>query len=144
MSESSAATEILDALMRNMRDIISTKTIVGEPIQNGSTTILPVMKVALGFGAGAGSVGSEKPGDSRSGGGGGGGGGGGISITPVGFLVVDERRALLITPKQSRFEWVAESLPDLLEKFGKIVQDFRGKKKPSEEAGSTETSGQKP
>ncbi|HEY3294612.1 MAG TPA: spore germination protein GerW family protein [bacterium] len=125
----SGATEILDALMRNMRDIISTKTVVGEPIQNGSTTILPVMKVALGFGAGAG--GGEKPGE--NGAGGGGGGGGGISITPIGFLVVDEKRALLITPKHSRFDWVVESLPELLDKIGHIAQDFR--RKPSGEEG---------
>ena len=125
----SGATEILDALMRNMRDIISTKTIVGDPIQNGSTTILPVMKVALGFGAGAG--GGETPGEPGSGGGG--GGGGGISITPVGFLVVDEKRALLITPKHSRFDWVVETLPDLLDKIGKMAQDFR--RKPSGEEG---------
>jgi uncharacterized spore protein YtfJ len=127
----SSATEILDALMRNMREIISTKTIVGDPIQSGATTILPVMKVALGFGAGAGS--GEKPGDSAKGGMGGGGGGGGISITPVGFLVVDEKRALLITPKHSKFDWVVETLPELLEKIGKMAQDFRKKPAGSED-----------
>ncbi len=127
------ATEILDALMKNMREIISTKTIVGEPIQNGSTTILPVMKVALGFGAGAGSGQGEKTGEGGVGGGAG-GGGGGIAITPVGFLVVDEKRALLITPKHSRFDWVVETIPELLEKLGKMAQDFR--KKPSGEDGT--------
>jgi len=138
MSES-GATEILDALMRNMRDIISTKTVVGDPIQSGGTTILPVMKVSLGFGAGAGKGG--KTGESNQNGGGG-GGGGGISISPVGFLVVDEKRALLITPKQARFDWVVESLPDLLEKIGRMAQDFRKKKGP--EGGPGEESGATP
>ena len=123
----SGASEILDSLMRNMRDLISTKTVVGEPIQSGATTILPVMKVTVGFAAGAGSGRGTKPGETTSGGGGGGGGGGGISVTPVGFLVVDEKRAMLITPKQSKFDWLAESLPELLDKIGKVAQDFRSK-----------------
>jgi uncharacterized spore protein YtfJ len=137
MSES-GATEILDALMRNMRDIISTKTVVGEAIQSGGTTILPVMKVSLGFGAGAGRGG--KPGDPNQSGGGG-GGGGGISISPVGFLVVDEKRALLITPKQARFDWVVESLPDLLEKIGNMAKDFRKRKGTDGGKDATEQSG---
>jgi sporulation protein YtfJ len=125
----SEATEILDALMRNMREIISTKTIIGEPIQSNGTTILPVMKVTLGFAAGAGSGKSEKPGQNTTAmGGSGGGGGGGVSISPVGFLVVDADRAMLITPKSSKWEWVAESLPEILEKLGKLGKDFRAKK----------------
>jgi uncharacterized spore protein YtfJ len=127
----SGATEILDALMRNMRDIISTRTVVGDPIQNGGTTILPVMKVALGFGAGA--AGGEKAGEPGKSAG---GGGGGISITPVGFLVVDEHRALLVTPKSSRFDWVVESLPDLLDKLGNVAQNFRRRRGPNEEGGN--------
>jgi uncharacterized spore protein YtfJ len=118
--------------MRNMREIISTKTIVGDPIQSNGITILPVMKVALGFAAGAGAGKTEKPGQSGATmDGTGGGGGGGVSISPVGFLVVDETRALLITPKTSKWEWVAESLPDILEKLGKMGKDFRSKKSDS-------------
>jgi uncharacterized spore protein YtfJ len=115
----SGATEILDALMRNMRDIISTKTIVGDPIQNGDITILPVMKVSLGFGAGAG-TGNQGTSNGNGNMGGGGGGGGGISITPVGFLVVDPKRALMITPKSSKWDWIADAVPEVLDKIGKM------------------------
>ena len=134
------ATEILDALMRNMREIISTKTIVGDPIQNGNITILPVMKVSVGFGAGAGSVsGSAPKTDANDTVRGGGGGGGGIAITPVGFLVVDENRALMITPKASKWEWLAESIPDLLERLTKMKKGSTGKKDggTGEKEGST-------
>jgi uncharacterized spore protein YtfJ len=129
------AVDILDALMRNMRDIISTKTIVGEPIVNNGITILPLMKVALGFGAGAGSGPSGK--GTGNGGGaapGGGGGGGGISITPVGFLVVDQNRAMMITPKPSKWDTVIEAVPDLVERLTRIVR-----KKGDSSAESPET-----
>lgn len=115
---SSEATEILDALMRNMREIISTRTVIGEPIQSGETTILPLMKVSLGFGAGAGR--GEETGSK-------GGGGGGVSITPIGFLVVDEHRAIMVTPKSSKWEWVAEAVPEILEKLNSFRKGGGGK-----------------
>ncbi len=116
----SAATEILDALMRNMREIISTKTIVGEPIVSNGITILPLMRVALGFGAGAG--GAAGKGNGNGGNTGGGGGGGGVSITPVGFLVVDQNRAMMITPKASKWDTLIESAPDLIERLSRIIR----------------------
>ncbi len=106
------ANEILDTLMKNLKQILSTKTIVGDPIQVGKTTILPVMKVSLGFGAGAGSPGSS--GQTK-----GGGGGGGIVISPVGFPIVEEGKAMMITPTSSRWDWIVESIPDLWDKLRK-------------------------
>jgi uncharacterized spore protein YtfJ len=120
------AVEILDALMRNMRDIISTKTIVGEPIINNGITILPLMRVALGFGAGAGGAATNGNGNSNGNGKGGrngGGGGGGVSITPVGFLVVDQNRAMMITPKSSKWDSLIESVPDLIERLTRLVKN---------------------
>ncbi len=123
-----AATEILDSLMKNLKEILSTESIIGEPIQVGKTTIIPVMKVYVGFGAGGG-AGSPVKGDSGSSNGAkgmmgsGGGGGGGLAITPVGFLVVEEGRAMMITPNSTRWDWVVESLPDLWEKFVRARQE---------------------
>jgi uncharacterized spore protein YtfJ len=114
------AKEILDALMKNLKEIISTKSIVGEPIQVGQTTVLPVMKVTLGFAAGG-------PGEMIKNAG---GGGGGVSITPVGFLIVEDGRAMMITPQSSRWDWVIESIPDLVEKLVKIRKDYKEKKDP--------------
>jgi uncharacterized spore protein YtfJ len=111
MSDTSAS-EILDTLMKNLQNLVSTKSVVGEPIQAGNTTILPIMKVTLGFGAGGGSA-SDKN-QSR-----GGGGGGGVSITPIGFLVVEEGKTMMVTPGHSKWEWIAESIPDLWEKLAK-------------------------
>ena len=130
-----AATEILDALMRNLREILKTESIVGQPIQAGTTTIIPVMKVMVGFGAGGGSGQVEKTSsDGKAPFGSGGGGGGGLAITPVGFLVVEEGRAMMITPSSTRWDWIVESLPDMWEKFVRIRREGKQQK-----ASATET-----
>jgi len=122
MSDSNAS-QILETLMKNLQELVSTKSVVGEPIQAGNATILPIMKVSLGFGAGGGTA-SEKT-EAH-----GGGGGGGVSITPIGFLVVEDGKAMMITASHSKWDWIAESIPDLWEKFSKI----RSKTKSSKEA----------
>jgi uncharacterized spore protein YtfJ len=127
-----AAAEILDVLMKNLKEILSTKTIVGDPIQVGATTILPVMKVTLGFAAGGGTPPKAPVGFH------GGGGGGGVSITPIGFLVVEEGRAMMITPKSSRWDWIIESIPDLMERLVNIRRDAGKKKDSSSESSETE------
>jgi sporulation protein YtfJ len=118
MSESTA-NEILDTLMKNLKELVTTKSVVGEPIQAGDATIIPIMKVALGFGAGGGTT-SEKT-QTR-----GGGGGGGVSITPVGFLVLEGGNARMITPGQAnKWDGIVDAIPDLVDKF----TQFRAKSK---------------
>lgn len=122
------ATEILDTLMKNLKELVTTKSVVGEPIQAGNATILPIMKVSLGFGAGGGTA-AEKT-NSR-----GGGGGGGASISPVGFLVVEDGKAMMVTPGTSKWDWIAESIPDLWEKLAKVRDDARARRQARSESG---------
>jgi sporulation protein YtfJ len=120
----STANEILDTLMKNLKELVTTKSVVGEPIQAGDATIIPIMKVALGFGAGGGTA-SEKA-QTR-----GGGGGGGVSITPVGFLVLEGGKAQMITPGQSnKWEGIVDAIPDLVDKF----TQFRTKTKAGKQS----------
>ncbi|MBU1637326.1 sporulation protein [bacterium] len=121
MSDSTAS-QILETLMKNLQELVSTKSIVGEPIQAGKATILPIMKVTLGFGAGGGTA-SDKVATQ------GGGGGGGVSITPVGFLVVEDGKTMMITPGHSKWDWIAESVPELWEKFSKFREKSKAAKK---------------
>jgi uncharacterized spore protein YtfJ len=132
MSELVAA-ELLDVLMRNLKEILSTKTIVGEPVMVGKTTVLPVMKVALGFGAGGGTPPNVKSGFHA------GGGGGGVAITPVGFLIVEEGRAMMVTPKSAKWDWVVEGIPDMIERLAKMKREYSEKKDSSHEESSEES-----
>lgn len=129
MEGSSKATEILDSLMRNLKEILTTKTIVGDPVQAGNTTILPVMKVSVGFGAGAGAGSADK-----SGTGSGGGGGGGVAITPVGFLVIEGGKAVMVAAGGTKWDWITEQIPDLFEKLSKLRKSGKSKTDSGEES----------
>jgi uncharacterized spore protein YtfJ len=83
---------------------LSIRHVYGEPVEHGSTTVIPVAKVAYGFGAGGGRgprrgrpgvPGHDTHGEANRDGQGGGAGGGGVRMTPVG--------ALEIGPDGSRF-----------------------------------------
>ena len=75
---------------------LSIRHVYGEPVQRGDTTVIPVAKVAYGFGAGGGqgrrssrgSVEGKGTGGPDTPSGEGGGGGGGVRMTPVGALEV--------------------------------------------------------
>jgi uncharacterized spore protein YtfJ len=81
--------------------------VYGEPVHFGETTIIPVAKVAFGFGAGGGRRPARErlveAGQSRSDSGDevqGGGGGGGARLSPVGVLEVGPRGTRFIRYNQ--------------------------------------------
>lgn len=43
----------VESLMKGMDGFVSSKTVVGEPLQMGETIILPLVDVSFGMGAGA-------------------------------------------------------------------------------------------
>ncbi|MGA2193559.1 MAG: spore germination protein GerW family protein [Nitrospirota bacterium] len=75
---------IVQTITERLQNSASVKTIYGEPISAGGRTIIPVAKIAYGFGGG--SHGGENA-DS--------GGGGGVAAKPVGVLEV--------TPETTRY-----------------------------------------
>ena len=92
---------LLQSLHENLSSRAQVKSVFGEPITAGDRTIIPVAKIAYGFGGGTGSGGLEiKTARGEGGGGGGGGvypplGGGGGAIAGAGAAAgrpVRERR----------------------------------------------------
>jgi uncharacterized spore protein YtfJ len=75
--------EDIDALVSRLENLVSTKTVVGEPIVNGDTTIIPILTAAVGFGMGSGEGQDEK-----SQGGKGSGGGAGMKLSPTALLIM--------------------------------------------------------
>lgn len=69
---------MVDELLR----VLSTKNVIGEPMDMGDRTIITVTKVGLAFGAGTGEAKGEQ------GTGSGGGAGGGVGVTPVAAIVI--------------------------------------------------------
>jgi len=88
------AEEMLEKLGKSLGFTATVKSVFGDPIHVDGKTVVPVAKVALGFGAGFG-AGPEMQHSLADGHGEGGGGGGGVRAVPAG--------ALEITPSSTRF-----------------------------------------
>ena len=103
---------VVEALLKGMDTVLSTKTVVGEATQVGDTIILPLVDVSFGVGAGAGSN-SQK--NSATGAGGLGG-----KMTPSAVLVIKDGSTKLVNIKnQDAVTKVLDMIPDIVEKFTK-------------------------
>ncbi|KAB3548135.1 MAG: sporulation protein [ANME-2 cluster archaeon] len=123
-----AVEDLMKEVVTQLEKMITTRTIVGEPITAAGKTVIPISKVSFGFGSGGG---EGKRGEE---GGFGGGGGGGAKIEPVAFLVISEEEVKLVGMKGKGLdiEKIIESVPELVEK----VKSLKGakKNKPEESA----------
>lgn len=101
-------TGVVEALLKGMDSVLSTKTVVGEATQVGDTIILPLVDVTFGVGAGA------SANDKKNGGGGGIGG----KMTPSAVLVIKNGSTKLVNIKnQDTVTKVLDMIPDLVDKF---------------------------
>ncbi len=101
-------TGVVEALLKGMDSVLSTKTVVGEATQVGDTIILPLVDVTFGVGAGA------SANDKKNGGGGGIGG----KMTPSAVLVIKNGSTKLVNIKnQDTITKVLDMIPDLVDKF---------------------------
>ena len=110
--------DILKAMMDEIQELARTKTVVGDALTIGDTTVIPVIRLSVGFGAGGGEGGGK---DTKSGGegtGSGGGGGGGVKIEPAAFIVsrAGEFSIMAAPGKRSGFSELFENLPDVVSK----------------------------
>jgi uncharacterized spore protein YtfJ len=102
--------EVHNIIGEKIRDLAKTETIVGEPIQVGETSIIPVVSIMAGWGAGVGTDKATPEGSQPAS-----GGGGGIRITPVAFIVVKGDDVSLLTLKEARISKIAEIIPTVIE-----------------------------
>jgi uncharacterized spore protein YtfJ len=108
--------ELVKATLGEIERILSTKTVVGEPMTVGGNTIIPLVSIGFAFGGGGGSGGQK---DSGSGAGGGGG------VRPVGVVVVTED-GVKVEPIRGRMAGVVEAVT---EGIGQIAERRRDRKK---------------
>lgn len=115
---------ILGSITSELKTFARTESVVGEPIEIAGKIIIPVIKIKLGFGAGAG---EDVSGAGKHGAGAGGGGGGGIGIEPAAFITIVGDEISVLSPKGSRFEKIAESVPGIVAK----IMEIKGKSQES-------------
>jgi len=106
----SSGSEVFNTMFEKLEKFLRTETVVGEPFQVGSITMVPIISVSFGAGGGEGS-GKDSKGNDGSGG----GGGVGCKITPNAMLVIknDELSVVPLAGKGS-LEKIAEMVPEIM------------------------------
>ena len=85
-NEKAKITQMMDITIDKIREMGDVKTVIGDPIQAGDTTIIPVSKVSYGFASG----GSDLPAKQNPKELFGGGAGAGVTVQPVAFLIINK------------------------------------------------------
>jgi len=112
--------EIVESLtkttLEEIEKVLTTRTVVGEPITIEGTTLVPLISVGFGFGAGGGSGRGEAK---QKGEGAGGGTGGGAWVRPSAVVII-EKEGVKVEPVRgglsSAIQSIGESIPKVVEK----------------------------
>jgi uncharacterized spore protein YtfJ len=119
---------LVKTTLGEIEKVLGTKTVVGEPISVGDTTIIPLLSIGFGFG-GVGGTGESKKGPEGIGGGGAAGGG----VRPIAIIIIDKKGARIESIKggmASALEKISVTVPEAVTKF---VETLREKKTDKEE-----------
>lgn len=124
MSKENAAASILGTTIEKVRDLVDVSTIIGDPIEAGGVTIIPVSKVTYGFASGGSDLPSKANHELF-----GGGGGAGITITPIAFLVINKGEVSIkhIAGEGGQAERIIGMVPDVIDKVTGAVEKFTKK-----------------
>ena len=107
-----AVENLVKTALGEIEKVLTTRTVVGEPINIQGRTLIPLVSVGFGFGAGAG----ESKGDGRRmGEGSGGGTGGGGWVRPMALVIIDKDGV--------KVEGVRGGLASAVEKFAEVLPE---------------------
>lgn len=119
--------ENINVFFERLEKFITSKTVVGEPIEIGDATLIPFITTSFGLGSGGG-VGRDEKGNDGTGT----GAGLGAKITPTAILVIKKDDIQMIPiKKNSSMEKLVEMVPDILVKLN--LGDKEKKKKEEKE-----------
>ncbi|NKB68815.1 MAG: sporulation protein [Candidatus Latescibacteria bacterium] len=124
----SSLESVIERVMGELHRIVRTETVVGDPVQAGELTLIPVSKISFGFGAGGGQEGKGQSGT-----------GGGATVEPIAFLVIDGTGNVEIMPLRENSDsgglgQLLELMPEALAKIKTFVDK---KKQQRSEEGKT-------
>jgi uncharacterized spore protein YtfJ len=113
--ENADAKELINTMLTGLDGLVNTKTVVGEPVKVGDATLVPLIEVSVGMGAGGFAQKSEsklkKDGATAA-------GGLHSKITPTAVLVLQRGNTKLIHIKdQDTMSKLIDTVPDLIDRF---------------------------
>jgi sporulation protein YtfJ len=116
---------MIETALENLKKMTDVNTIVGEPIKvPGGSTVIPVSKVSVGFASGGMDYNSKAAPEKTPNFGG--GTGSGFTITPVGFLVVDESGGVALLNMNAAAENnIVGTISDLVDKAPSMVESIK-------------------
>lgn len=113
MQNTFSVNENINLIFEKLESFLKTKTVVGEPLTVGDTTIIPFINLSFGLGSGGGNGGDEKCGN-----GSGGGGGAGAKVSPTAILVIrGDQVELLPIKKTGGLDKLLDMVPDIVDKI---------------------------
>lgn len=136
--------QIIETSISKIKTVADSNTVFGDPIQiNDKVTVLPFSKVSVGFAAGGADYFGKKP-ETADKPQFAGGNGAGVSVTPLGFIIVNgddvqviDLKAPVAAAEQAGNNPVSkaiEGINTLIDKAPELFAKIKGlKKKPEEE-----------
>ncbi len=103
--------ETIETLLKKAEDIAKSKTIIGDPLQIGEVTIIPISKISIGFGVGGGNS-NKKEANGQ-------GAGGGINIQPVAIISIykSSSKLLMLGAKDQTVDKILDLVPNILDRL---------------------------
>lgn len=97
------------SLLDSLKNFIHSETVVGKPIHQGETTIIPLFRVSLGLGAGTEQTGDSQNPASHI------GSGAGATIVPYGVISVTNGETTVLPLAKNSFEGILQLLPEIMQ-----------------------------
>lgn len=122
--------QTVKTLVSSIEDHISTKTVIGEPVECGDTVIFPMADVS--FGVAAGSFNQDKKNNGT--------GGAGVKMSPSAVLIIQNGTSKVVNIKdKDSLNKLIEMIPDLINKISGFVKSKTEDKQESRPAEDEKT-----
>ena len=141
MSNEIPLKQVIDATLENLKNIMSTDTVIGEPkTVLEDTVIIPVSKVSVGFTSGGVDFDGKKTDNKHFGG----GNGAGMSVSPIAFLVISKNGVELLNINKESSNTLADTVSDFVTKSPELIARLKNAfKKDKKEDGDNTASDKK-
>lgn len=107
-SKQNSFNQVLESVMQGAQGVLTSKTVVGEPITVGDTIIIPLSDVSIGVGAGSNGA------DRKDGG----MGGFSAKMTPSAVLVIKNNMTKVVNVKdQTSITHIMDMIPEVIDKI---------------------------
>lgn len=123
---------IMGVSMENIHQMVDVNTIIGDPINKGDTTIIPISRVSFGFASGGSDLPTQVAEKFA------GGAGAGVTVKPVAFIVIKadgDVKLLELGAKGSPLDGVMDSLPGFIDKIKSSIAEKKAAKAEKSEGG---------